>query len=299
MTEPDIVLRFEIEEGSVPDAEKIVKALQAWIDLMKIAGDVIEPGSTMEVGLAGVADGSDIFKFTLKRVEQFLETVKDGASEYPLASKAAMTLSGLIGTTVVGVIAQNALASDPRLPDDQMKVFIENNELLKESNDLRRQQMKFYGILHEEPAIENFEVIRPHDDAIIYRIPRDEFAARSGLWGEEEQNEKELTDSRIATWDVVLIKAVLIPEPRRWMFARDGIEFSALMDDKVFLEAIHDKTLPIRMAEGIRLTVEVKYKVKYESEGWIPVKGSHVIKRVLDPLAPTPVTPLFPNSGLI
>lgn len=297
MVEPDLVLRFEIEDGEVPNAESIAKALLAWIDLLKVAGEVIEPGSRLEVGLTGVEDGSDIFKLVLRRLQSFGETMQAGMSEYPLPSKAAMTLGGLIGGTVIGTAITNAITPDPRIPDDQMAIFQQNNKLLEESVDLQKQQMRFYGILYDEPAVKEFEVIRPYDGRVVYRIPRSEFADRSGLWsGDAPPEVATMTETRTATWDVVLIKPVLVPEPRRWGFVRDGLEFSALMSDPVFLQAIHDKTLPVQMAEGIRMKLEIKYREQLVDGNWVPVLYSHRVHRVLDPLPPASPTPLFPDA---
>lgn len=300
MAETDLVLRFEIADGQVPDAANVALALLAWVDLMKTAGEAVEPGSSLEVGLTGVEDGSDIFKLALRKVQAFGETVQDGMSEFPLPSKAAIALGGLIGSTIVGVSITNMMTPDPRIPDDQMEVFEENNRLLQESVDLQKQSMRFYGILQDEPAIEQFEVIRPYDDQVMYTVPRSEFAARSGLWiGDDDDQPAVRTETRTATWDVVLIKAVLVPEPRRWGFARDGIEFTALMSDKSFLQAIHDKTLPVQMAEGVRMKIEVKYRETYDGEVWLPVPQSHRVSRVLDPSPPLSLAPLFFNTGTI
>lgn len=294
MAEADLVLKFEIEDGQTPNAESVANALLAWVGLMKAASAIIAPGTQLEVGLAGVEDGSDIFKLTLDRLEGFAGNLKEGTAEYPLISKAAMTLAGLIGGTLV----VNAITPDPRIPDDQMQNFVEQKQLLEESVELQKQQMRFYGILQDEPAIRQFEVIRPYDSHVVYSIPRSEFAERSGLWGGDIQEDTIPTiETRTATWDVILIKPVLVPEQRRWGFARDGIEFSALMTDRAFLEAIHDNSLPVRMAEGIRMKLEVKYRVHFDGAAWIPVPYSHRVSRVLDPLPPVSPTPLFANSS--
>jgi hypothetical protein len=298
MIEPDVTIRIEIKEGEAPNAENVVRALAAYVEILKTAAEIVEPGSVVEIGLAGVEDGSDIFKFILRKCENFGEHLKGGMEEFPLVSKAAITLGGLIGGTMIVIGLENALSADPRIPEDQMAVFEENNQLLKESIELQRREMEFYGILQEEPAYEALEVIRPYDGQVVYRVPRGQFAARSGLWMSQDDVEVDPTSqTRTATWDVVLIKPVLVPEPRRWRFARDGIEFSALMNHREFLDAIHDKTLPVQLAEGIRMKLELKYREVYENEGWVPVAGSHRVVRVLDPLPPASIVPLFPDPG--
>lgn len=298
MTKPDVTLRFDIVEGKTPDAENVIRALAAYIEILKAAGDVVSPGTRMEVGLAGVEDGSNIFKFALRRCEDFGEHLVAGMSDYPLVSKVLITLGGLIGGTVFVIGLENSLSDDPRLPPEQMKVFEENNQLLKESNDLQKREMEFYEILQEEPAYKAIEVIRPYGAGSVYRVPREEFASRSGLWMSENDVVADPASQTITdTWDVVLIKAVLVPEPRRWRFAKDGLEFSALMKDQDFLNAIHDKTLLVKLAEGIRMKLEVKYREQYTEEGWIPVVGSHRVTKVRNPLPPRAAIPLFPDSG--
>lgn len=298
MAEPDVTLRFDIVEGQVPDAENVIRALSAYIEILKTAGAIIAPDSRIEVGLAGVEDGSNVFKFVLRKCEDFAENLTGGMSEFPLVSKAAITLGGLIGGTVFVVGLENVLSADPRIPEDQMEVFEENNRLLQESNDLQKREMEFYGILQEEPAYKEIEIKRPYDAGAGFRVPREQFASRSGLWmAQDDVISDPSSQTRTATWDVILIKPVLVPSQRRWRFARDGIEFSALMKDQTFLEAIHDKTLPVKLAEGIKMKLEVKYREVYEGGSWIPVVGSHRVTRVLDPIPPSVVVPLFPDSG--
>lgn len=298
MDEADVILRFEIEDGKTPDAENVARALLAWIDILKAAGAVVEPGADLQVGLVGVEDGSDIFKLSLRKLKKLGQEIKQGAEDFPLVSKAAISLGGLVGSTVLIVSITNAITPDPRIPDDQMAVIEKNTQLMEESVELQKMQMRYYGILQDEPAIKSVDVIRPYDDEIIYTVPRHEFAERSGLWSGNPNEEALLgSETRTVTWDVVLIRPVLVPEPRRWGFAKDGIKFSALMSDRHFLDALHDKTLPVQMAEGIRMRIEVKYREEHNGEAWLPVPYSHRVTRVLDPLPPAPPAPLFANSG--
>ncbi|NVD43495.1 hypothetical protein [Qipengyuania atrilutea] len=298
MAEADVTLRFEIVDGETPDAENVIRALSAYVSILKTAGEIVAPGRQMEVGLSGVEDGSDIFKFILRACENFGETLIEGMSEFPIVSKATITLGGLIGGTMIGIGLENRFSDDPRLPPDQMAVFEEQNQLLRESNDLQKREMEFYGILHEEPAYRSIDIIRPYGGGTVHTVPKSEFASRSGLWGGDDDPVVDPSSQTITdTWNVVLIKATLVPEPRRWRFAKEGLEFSALMKDQHFLDAIHDKTLPVTLAEGIRMKVEVKYREEYTNEGWVPVIGSHRVTKVLRPLPPGTPIPLFPDAS--
>jgi hypothetical protein len=293
----DILLKFEIEEGRTPNAEKVAEALLAWIDMLKAAAAAVAPDVSLEVGLVGVEDGSDIFKLVLRPTESALTRLKAGAAQYPLVTKMTIALAGLVATTVIATSITETMTPDPRIPEDQMEVFKENNRLIRESVELQREQQRFYSILQAEPAIKRMDVLRP-DRTTIYSIPKSEFADRSGLWsGEETIEPTHEVETRTATWDVILIKPVLVAEQRRWIFARDSIEFSAKMEDEVFLSAIRDKTLKIGLAQGIRMRVEIKYREQRDGDLWVPVKGSHRVTRVLDPLPPAKSNPLFPGAS--
>lgn len=293
----DIVLKFEIADGAVPDAEVVARALLAYVDMLKAANSALAPDSRLEVGLAGVEHGSDVFRLILQRLEGRAETIKAGMDEFPLVSKAALSLAGSIATTLLALGITEMVTPDPRIPADQMAVFEDQRRLLAESVELQREQNRFFGILHEEPAIERIDIMRGFDRAVVYSVPFAEFAPRSGLWtGDDEVADTRTVQTRTATWDVVLIKPVLVAEPRRWMFVRDGIEFSAKMDDKHFLEAISQQTLAVPLAEGIRMRIEVKYREEFDGTAWLPVKGTHRVSQVLEPLPPPPVSPLFSGA---
>lgn len=293
----DLILKFEIVSGESPAAESVADALSAFVDVLRASAAVIEPGAELGVELVGVEPGSQMFKLALRKLEGHASRLKEGGSEFPLISKAAMALGGLIGSTVVIVSITNAMTPDPRIPDDQMTVFRNMEKELAESVDLQRESVKFWGIMQDEPAFNRLDVLNGHDRSPVYQVPRSEFAERSGLWSGDESQVVAAVETRRATWDVILVKPVLVPEERRWTFARDGLEFSALMTDKAILQAIHDKTLPLQMAEGIPMKIEVQYRERFDGNVWLPVPGSHRVKRVLAPLPRVGSGPLFAAPG--
>lgn len=296
MANADLILKFELVPGRSPDADNAAQALAAWVDLLRAAVSAIEPGTEVKIELVGVEKGSQTFLFAMRRVEQFGADVLDGMSEFPLIKKAVIALGGLVTSTAIIVGVTNVLTPDPRIPDDQMAVFEEQRDLLRESVELQREQARFYGTLQNEPAYDRIDVLNG-EYARIYTIPRDQFAARSGLWAEDTEVFTLRTEPRSAVWDVVLIKPVLVPQPRRWRFAKEGLEFSALMQDANVLQAIHNRTLPVQVAEGVMMKVQVDYREAYDGKVWIPVSGSHKIKKVLHPLPPVALGPLFPSDA--
>ena len=296
MAAADFILKLEISETRNPQAESVADALTAWVEMMRVAASVIEPGAGVRIELVGVEPGSQMFKLAIRRIEELSNRIKDGAEEFPLVSKAAMTVAGLVAGTVLGVGITNALTPDPRIPPDQMAVFNHMNEQLHESVALQRQTMRLYGVLQNEPAFDRVDVLRGSDHGLIYSVPRNEFAPRSGLWSQDAPATSTVA-TRTAVWDVTLIKPTLIPKARRWTFAREGVEFSAVMDDPLILDAIHNKTLPIQIAEGITMKIEVQYREEFDGKAWMPVASSRKVKRVLHPLPPTSSVGFFSAPG--
>lgn len=288
MAEADLILKFEITPGLNPEAESVAAALDAWVDVLRAAAAVVAPGESLAVELVGVEPGSQVFKLALRKLEDVAQRVKKGGDEFPLVSKAAMTLGGLIGGTMIIVSITNSMTPDPRIPDDQMAVFEEMNRNLAESLELQRESARFWGIMQDEPAFKQVDVLRGFDRSPVYEVPREEFAERSGLWSGDGAQLHETVETRRATWDVILVKPVLVPEERRWTFAREGLEFSALMTDKAILQAIHERTLPLQIAEGISMKIDVQYRERFDGKAWRPVSGSHRVKRVISPTPPPP-----------
>lgn len=286
----DLILKFEIAPGRSPEADSVAQALAAFVEVLRASAAVVEPESALSVELIGVEHGSQLFKLALRNAA---ERIKAGGKEYPLIKKAAIQLGGLIGSTVVIVSITNAITPDPRIPKDQMAVFQQMEKDMAASVDLQRQSAKFWGIMQDEPAFERVDVLRGFDRTPIYQVPRSEFAERSGVWSDEGAELTATVERRTATWDVILVKPVLVPEQRRWTFARDGLEFSALMTDKAVLQAIHDRTLPLQLAEGVTMKIEIQYRERFDGKVWLPVPGSHRVRRVISPRAEPGLTGLF------
>ncbi len=289
MSEPDLVLEFEIEKGRSPNIESIARALLAWNDAVQAAIAAIDPGAQVVVELFGVEPGSQRFKQIFRRVEDFAQKVEDGGQEFPLVFTGGKALARCVAGGIV--LAGIAYAVTP---DDQTPVLEEIRDILREDLATKQSSQTFYEILQEEPAISRLEVFEGDSSDPVYSVPRSEFALKSGLFDPQEEEGAELIKPRTVTWEVVLVKPVLVGAARRWTFARDGIEFSALMTDKAVLQALHDKTLAIPFAEGVMMQIEVSYKERLDGQVWLPVPGTRKVTKVLSPRVPALATPLFP-----
>lgn len=293
MAEPDLVLEFEIEKGRSPNLENVARALLAWNDAVQAAAAAIDPNAKIVVELVAVEHGSQRFKQILRRTEEIAQTVEEGGQEYPLLWKGSKALAKCIAGGIVLAGITYAVT-----PDDQTEVLEEIRDILRQDQATVQSSQSFYEILQEEPAISVLEVFEGDGTTPMYRVPRSEFGHRSGLFQPQEEDEDiELIKPRTVTWEVVLVKPVLVGKPRRWTFARDGIEFSALMTDRAVLQALHDKTLTIPFAEGVMMQIEVTYKERLEGDAWLPVPDTRKVTRVLSPRVPTPPAPLFSSAN--
>ncbi|MEL7707322.1 hypothetical protein AAG593_05525 [Citromicrobium bathyomarinum] len=293
MAAPDLVLEFEIEEGRSPDIENVARALLAWSDAVQAAVRVIDPAAQVRVELSGVEHGSQRFKQVLRFLEDTAEAIEEGGQEYPLIFKQVKALAKLIGGGILMAVVLNEV-----VPDEQQEVLEEIRDLLRESPELRRHSEEFYDTLQEEPAIAVVELYEGDSEQPTYSVPRAEFAERSGLFQITEDNQPiERIETRSATWDVVLIRPVLVAKPRRWTFAKDGIEFSAEMTDTTVLTAIREKTITIPFAEGVMMKIEVVYDEEFDGAVWKPIGKSRKVVKVLSPRIMLPPGALFSHAS--
>lgn len=294
MSREDVVLHFEIADHELPDAEAVARAVIAWTETARAALQIVDPDSDPRIELAGVEPGSDVFRLVFRKLAEAGQRIEAGGKEYPLVANAAVSLAtGIVGGAVLA-IGSAVIAPSPRIPDDQMKVFQEMNRNIAASVEVQRRRQEFYSIILPEPAITAVEVQRGVNRERLYRVPRSEFATGSGLWTVTTAQPEQVTRPGITTWEVVLIRPAAVGKPRRWTFARDGLEFSATMSDPLILQAIAAGTWHIEIAEGVRMRVQMEYKEQLEGGVWRQLPESRKITKVLDPLPPPPSTPLFP-----
>jgi hypothetical protein len=292
MTEVDIVLEFETDPERNPNIENVARALLAWNEAVQVAVRAIDPSAHIVVELVGVESGSQRFRQIFRRTENFARSVEESAEQYPLIWKNTKALAKLIagGIVLAGV-------SYIVTPDDQTPVLEEIRDILREDAEAKRYSQAFYEVLQQEPAFVRLEVFEGDSEVPLYSVPRSDFSFMSGFFDlAEEVPTIESTKDRAVTWEVVLVRPVLVGKPRRWTFARDGIEFSALMTDSNVLRALHDRTLAIPFAEGVMMQIEVTYKERLEGDVWLPVADTRKVTRVLSPRINAAPPPLFPDT---
>lgn len=292
MADVDLVLEFEIEPGRSPDLENVARALLAWNEAVHATIQAISPGAKVVVELSGVEHGSQRFKQVLRVVEDAAAAVEDGGKEFPIVYRQVKALVKLIGGSLLGAAVISAA-----LPDGQEERLDEIIQLLEDNTYRQQKAEEFYDTLQSEPAIAAVEFYEGDSSSPTFIVDRSEFGLRIGLFKifslEDEIGKEEV---RIAHWDVVLIAPVLIGMPRRWKFAKDGIEFSATMADEAVLAAIRDKSLTIPFAEGVMMKIEVTYTERYDGAVWRIIAKTRKVVRVLSPRVTLPPGALFADT---
>lgn len=282
----EIVLYFDTVEGEYPDTEIVAKALLDWVALANAAAQAINPYQRLDVEIAGVAPGSTRFPQLLKFVDQAASDVSTAWEEVPYLKKLVIGAAHTFWTATISASVNLAM-----MPDMQMVELSEHDRILltemrnSVANSGRAQQasQQFYKTLQPEGTIkgvgvaESWREKKPH---LI--IPRSEFAERSGLWTSTPDAVRERPGTAI--WDVVLLKAPFESRPLSWRFSRDGLPFSARMEDKSFLDAMRERRLPITLSDGVQMRIEMEFTERLIGDVWEPVESTRKVTNVLSPV---------------
>ncbi|WP_390583909.1 hypothetical protein, partial [Erythrobacter sp. MTPC3] len=264
---------FDTEHGQSVDAIIAAKALIKWAEAISAATRVIDPASKVSIDLISAEPACLRFSTILKFVDQ---TVMGGVAEslepYPRIKQfVALNVIGLPGAVAAGLIV--AFADDPQAKQQQQRVA--------ESEEVQRPVREFYETIRGESAITRVIVKEEPDGPPVTVVERSEFDSQTGLWELEEEDEPER--EAIREWDVVVTHPVSIARPLTWGFMYEGLPFRAKMVDPIFLNAIRDGKLPIRVQEGVEMTVRLTFKERREGQIWKPIPGSYRIEEVISP----------------
>jgi hypothetical protein len=278
----DIVLQFGLEEGRNADAVIAAEALIAWVDTVRDAARALDPTHDIRVELLGREEGS--LRQLLRLVDDQVGIISDGADEYPYLKKAAIGLAVVIGTSGLSTYIGESLKPQVQqvsLSAKDRALFEDMTAKIKADPATAKSAERFYKVVERDRAISNVQIANGFDEPPAATVLRNEFAFRSGVWAPETTAPVE--EARHETWPVVLLQAPFYNSPRHWMFYRDGMKFSAQMQDAIFLQAITDRTIPITLQEGVTMTVEVEWRERLNGQIWEYVPDSRKIVRVLSP----------------
>jgi hypothetical protein len=279
----ELTLRFGLNEGRNANALYAAESLVAWVHLANEAAQAIDPTDRVVIELVGITEGSLQFKQVLKKIDQTIGDLSARADEYPHLKAVAIAMAAQLavgGTTVAIERATTPSVQTVNLSDEDRALLADMNGKVEKSERVRHASKRFLQSVERDPAVTEVTVAEDDGEPMVV-IQRENFPSRDALWEIETlpPAERIVRDS----WDVVLMKASFVNRPARWMFARDGLNFSAKMDDKAFLAAIRDGRVPITLQEGVMMRIEVEFKEQQDGQIWRALDSSRRVVRVVSP----------------
>jgi hypothetical protein len=300
LPDEELVLTLDLEPGENADAVIAAESLIAWVAAIREAGAVMDPSGRVVVDLIS-ADASCLRLRALVRFveDQVLGSPADALNEFPRIKK-------IVVATVLGVTSGLALAGTAalvmpnqtvNLSEAGIKRLREEQAKVRHDPHVQAKVQTFYKTVSRDRHVTNVSTSEGVGKPVLLSVPRSEFNERSGLWAMEEPANHERPAEDV--WNVVVTYPAMKSQPLSWGFERDGLPFTARMEDQTFLAAVKSGTLPIVVQEGVQMVVEVHWTERFDGQVWEAVPRTRKIKRVLSPrprTAPPGVLPLFRNN---
>jgi len=282
MSGSPITLYFGLKKGENADLEVVAAAAIEWVAGMRAAAQEIDPSASISVGIVDAEEGSLKLHATLDWAEKQASRIIRGESKYPTLRSLLIAFAIFVPTTGIPTL-DYYFGDDPvlRLEDEDRKLFENLLEKLQENEELGHHRRQFFKKLERDPSITEVGVAEGRDKPVRATVPANQFAERSGLWVLEEQEDERTTRTEI---DVTLIGPILVSSQRSWKFYADGFgEFSAIMTDQRFLNALEHDDIKEHLRTGIRMRVVVKLEEEKVAGAWKPKRRGRTVERVIEP----------------
>jgi len=289
----ELTLRFGLDEGRNANALYAAESLVAWVHLATEAAQAIDPADRVVIELVGIEEGSLKFRQIFKKIDQTIADLSSGADEYPHLKAVAISMAAAVavGATQTGIErAMTPTVQTVSLSEQDKELLADMRGKIESSERVRFASKRFLQSVERDPAITEVTIAEQDGEPMV-TIQRENFPGRDSLWEIEELPAAERTTRD--SWDVVLVKASFVNRPARWMFSRDGLNFSAKMDDKAFLAAIRDGRVPITLQEGVLMRIEVEFKEQQDGQIW---KALDTTRRVVRVVTPQPLAQPFATT---
>jgi hypothetical protein len=276
----ELSLFFELAEGRKADLEIISAAAIAWVETLRAAARAIEPESDVKVELIDADEGSLIYNTVVdwfeRNVEPKLERIQRGSGRLPRSKKLLLGFAPFLLVTAVPTYDHYFRDGQFTDSDRDMLKRIEHDITVEAA------RRKFYRTLEREPAITAVGVKEHRGDEPLALVPSSAFPEAGGLWAiEHDGDQVQITNPVL---EVVLVKPALVHTPRAWTFKPQGLpEFDAVMRDPVILRAIQSGGLPVRLQEGIPMTIRLEVREVLVDGQWKLTRGGRSVIRVISP----------------
>jgi len=282
--EEEIVLQFDFDARTNADAIVAAEALIAWVEAAQAASAVIDPIAELKVDLVSADQAClklrTIFRFVEDKI---LSPPADFLEEFPRIKKLAVATVIGIPAGLAIVVGEHLMYPEPPpdLSPSAQERYREEIKKLEQSPEVGRKVQQFYKRVEQQGSINQVSVNEGEGRSPLIAVPRREFSFRSGFWSGGEEAPSERPQAKI--WDVVLTHPALVSKPETWRFKRDGLPFSARMEDDAVLLAIKDGRLPLHFQEGESMKVRVEWRERLVGKVWEPIQRTYRIAKVLEP----------------
>jgi hypothetical protein len=284
VSDGEISLYFGLKEGRKADLEIVAQAALHWVGAIRAAAQAIDPGAQIRVDLIDASEASLHLNSVFEWIEGQLARLDAGASNYPRLKRLAVALA-------IFVASSGPQTYDFYFGRHEMQLSAEDRqrldtliELMKRIPEVKENERKFFKTLERDPAISEVGVTEGRDPKAkpAITVPHSQFAERGGLWALQTDMEQERVLYPVL--DVTLVKPALATGHRSWVFAQEGLpEFSAIMKDQRFLDALKDSNIHEQLRMGIPMTIRLEVKERTVAGVWkVKPRGRSVIE-VLSP----------------
>lgn len=277
MASAPAILEFELTADGHADAVVAARALIEWVAAIQAASKVIDPLGEVSVDLVSAEPACLRFRTLLNFVEvDVLGKASDALDDYPRIKKMiALNVLVLPGAVLGGVMVNVIHGGDDEIAEKNIEVA--------SSPEVRRHVEAFYNVIQHDQSIQRVTVKETADGEAVITVDRSEFAARSGLWNQDDDVELHQERPAGGIWEIVVTHPVSIGKPLTWGFMRDGQPVRAKMMDEAVLAAIRAGSNPLPVQEGVTLRAKVSWTERFDGAVWVAQNGSHRIEKVLEP----------------
>lgn len=280
-TDGALSLYFQLKEGEKADLEVVAQAAIQWVAALRAIAREIDPEAVIRVELIDASEGSLSFNTVLDFIEKQLARMDDGATKHWRLKKLAIALAVFVTFTGVPTYDYYFGDDEVHLAEEDRRRIDELIELTRGKPEVEEKKKEFFRTLEKDPSIKGVGVTEKRDKVPAIIIPSTEFPERSGLWAILEPDSPQ--DRTVyPVLDVTLISPVLVKKPRTWKFQPDGLpEFSAVMQDELFLSALEHDAVRERLRFGIKMKIRLKVVETFETGVW--TAKSRAVVEVLSP----------------
>lgn len=273
-------LYFGLQEGRKADLEVVSLAAVEWARAVRIAATMLDPNLKVRIELVSAHEGSLSLNTVFDWAEDKLGKFDPKMAKHPKLFKTAIGLAIFLivsaGPTTeywIGEENKIELVEEDRERLDKLFGIIAQSEELKSTNQ------KFFSILSRDPAISSIGIAEKPGAGLIFSVPSEQFAERSGLW-EWYEEVPERTSTRQS--NVILESPDLSDANRVWRFKdiATGISFTAKMKDEGFLQSLKEGWINENLRTGIEMRIQIKFKEHLVDGTWQTIPSTIEVIRV-------------------